>query len=230
MEFMQEVHEILADDGIWVSSRATCPRCSRPTPTTRSARSTWSSTRMAQIQWMAERVGFRIVDVEFNDINGGSFSVTVQKSDSPGRDRTAVDGDPGARARAGAGHPGAVRGFAGRVGRQSPGTARPSSPRPTRARRSRHWAHRPRATWCCSSAASPSRTCSPWARSTTTSSGRTRRARCCRSCPSRTCSTAAGLLLVLPWHFRTFFVSNPSLDGVTLLFPLPELEVVTVQA
>ena len=37
-------------------------------------------------------------------------------------------------------------------------------------------------------------------------------------------------LLVLPWHFRTFFVSNPSLDGVTLLFPLPELEVVTVQA
>ena len=29
---------------------------------------------------MADRVGFDIVDVEFNDINGGSFSVTVTKS------------------------------------------------------------------------------------------------------------------------------------------------------
>ena len=37
-------------------------------------------------------------------------------------------------------------------------------------------------------------------------------------------------LLVLPWHFRAFFVANPSLDGVNLLFPLPELEVVTVRA
>ena len=28
---------------------------------------------------MADRVGFRIIDVEFNDVNGGSFSVTVKK-------------------------------------------------------------------------------------------------------------------------------------------------------
>ena len=33
-----------------------------------------------QIKWMADRVGFKIIDVEFNDINGGSFSVTVSKS------------------------------------------------------------------------------------------------------------------------------------------------------
>jgi NDP-4-keto-2,6-dideoxyhexose 3-C-methyltransferase len=29
---------------------------------------------------MADKVGFRIVDVEFNDVNGGSFSITVTKS------------------------------------------------------------------------------------------------------------------------------------------------------
>jgi hypothetical protein len=35
---------------------------------------------LRQIKWMADRVGFKILDVEFNDINGGSFSVTVSKS------------------------------------------------------------------------------------------------------------------------------------------------------
>jgi hypothetical protein len=33
-------------------------------------------------------------------------------------------------------------------------------------------------------------------------------------------------LLVLPWHFRNFFVDNPKFAGQNLLFPLPELEVV----
>ena len=29
---------------------------------------------------MTEQVGFKIIDVEFNDVNGGSFSVTVSKT------------------------------------------------------------------------------------------------------------------------------------------------------
>jgi hypothetical protein len=33
-------------------------------------------------------------------------------------------------------------------------------------------------------------------------------------------------LLVLPWHFRNFFLSHPQFKGQNLLFPLPELEVV----
>jgi len=34
------------------------------------------------------------------------------------------------------------------------------------------------------------------------------------------------LLLVLPWHFRKFFLSNPKFSGRTLVFPLPRLDVV----
>lgn len=34
-------------------------------------------------------------------------------------------------------------------------------------------------------------------------------------------------LLVLPWHFREFFVKNPIFKGRNLVFPLPQLEVVT---
>ena len=37
---------------------------------------------LRQIQWMAAKVGFKILDVEFNDVNGGSFSVTVKKESS----------------------------------------------------------------------------------------------------------------------------------------------------
>ena len=35
---------------------------------------------LRQIKWMADRVGFRIVDVEFNGVNGGSFSITASKA------------------------------------------------------------------------------------------------------------------------------------------------------
>tara|TARA_B100000795_G_scaffold267731_1_gene253183 strand:- start:5356 stop:6594 length:1239 start_codon:yes stop_codon:yes gene_type:complete len=33
-------------------------------------------------------------------------------------------------------------------------------------------------------------------------------------------------LVVLPWHFRDFFLSNPAMKGVTLVFPLPELTII----
>jgi hypothetical protein len=35
-------------------------------------------------------------------------------------------------------------------------------------------------------------------------------------------------LLVLPWHFRNFFLNLPALKGATLVFPLPKLELVYI--
>ena len=35
---------------------------------------------LKQIKWMTDKVGFNIIDVELNEINGGSFSITVSKS------------------------------------------------------------------------------------------------------------------------------------------------------
>ena len=35
-------------------------------------------------------------------------------------------------------------------------------------------------------------------------------------------------LLVLPWHFKEFFLNNPAFKGQQLVFPLPKLEVVKV--
>lgn len=36
-------------------------------------------------------------------------------------------------------------------------------------------------------------------------------------------------LIVLPWHFRDFFLTNPKFKGRKLVFPLPDLEIIEVQ-
>jgi hypothetical protein len=35
-------------------------------------------------------------------------------------------------------------------------------------------------------------------------------------------------ILVLPWHFKAFFLELPKMHGKTLVFPLPQLEIVKV--
>ena len=35
-------------------------------------------------------------------------------------------------------------------------------------------------------------------------------------------------IMVLPWHFRSFFVTNSNFSGTNLVFPLPEVEVVKI--
>lgn len=79
MEFMREVHEILADDGVWVFEQSYMPLMLDTNSYDTVCHEHLEFYALRQIQWMAEWVGFRIVDVEFNDVNGGSFSVTVAK-------------------------------------------------------------------------------------------------------------------------------------------------------
>ena len=35
-------------------------------------------------------------------------------------------------------------------------------------------------------------------------------------------------LIVLPWHFRRFFTESKNFTGMSLVFPLPKVEVVEV--
>lgn len=81
MSFMRQVHEVLADDGIWVFEQSYMPLMLKTNSYDTVCHEHLEFYALRQIQWMAERVGFRILDVEFNDVNGGSFSVTVAKAD-----------------------------------------------------------------------------------------------------------------------------------------------------
>jgi len=82
LQFMREIHEVLADDGIWVFEQSYMPTMLEMNAYDTVCHEHLEYYALRQVKWMAEIVGFRIVDLEFNDINGGSFSVTVVKSSS----------------------------------------------------------------------------------------------------------------------------------------------------
>jgi len=82
MDFMRGVYDVLADDGIWVFEQSYMPLMLATNSYDTVCHEHLEFYAARQIQWMAERVGFMIVDIEFNDVNGGSFSVTVKKSSS----------------------------------------------------------------------------------------------------------------------------------------------------
>jgi NDP-4-keto-2,6-dideoxyhexose 3-C-methyltransferase len=82
-KFMQEVFDILFDDGIWVFEQSYMPTMLETRSFDTICQEHLEYYGLSQIKWMADRVGFRIIDVELNDINGGSFSVTAAKQNSP---------------------------------------------------------------------------------------------------------------------------------------------------
>jgi hypothetical protein len=80
MDFMRQVHEVLDDDGVWVFEQSYMPAMLETNSFDTVCHEHLEFYALKQIKWMADRVGFDIVDVEFNDINGGSFSITVSKA------------------------------------------------------------------------------------------------------------------------------------------------------
>lgn len=80
LSFMRQVYDILADDGVWVFEQSYMPTMLDTNSYDTVCHEHLEFYALRQIKWMADRVGFKILDVEFNDINGGSFSVTVAKS------------------------------------------------------------------------------------------------------------------------------------------------------
>jgi C-methyltransferase-like protein/methyltransferase family protein len=82
MSFMREVHEVLADDGIWVLEQSYLPAMLKTNSYDTVCHEHLEFYALRQIKWMADRVGFKILDIEFNDVNGGSISVTVSKARS----------------------------------------------------------------------------------------------------------------------------------------------------
>lgn len=78
--FMRQVSEVLADDGIWVFEQSYMPTMLETNSYDTVCHEHLEFYALRQIKWMTDKVGLRIVDVEFNDVNGGSFSITVSKA------------------------------------------------------------------------------------------------------------------------------------------------------
>jgi len=80
MGFMRQVYDVLADDGVWVFEQSYMPTMLATNSYDTVCHEHLEFYALRQIKWMADRVGFKIMDVEFNDVNGGSFSITVAKA------------------------------------------------------------------------------------------------------------------------------------------------------
>ena len=78
--FMREIFNVLADDGIWVFEQSYMPRMLATNSYDTVCHEHLEFYALKQIKWMTDRVGLRILDIEFNDVNGGSFSITVGKA------------------------------------------------------------------------------------------------------------------------------------------------------
>ena len=85
LEFMRQVAEVLGPDGIWVFEQSYMPVMLAKTSYDTICHEHLEYYRLKQIQWMCQRAGLKIVDVEFNHSNGGSFSVTAAKESAPFR-------------------------------------------------------------------------------------------------------------------------------------------------
>lgn len=228
LQFMREIHSALHDDGIWVFEQSYMP--------TMLARNSYDTAchehieyyALRQIKWMTDRVGFKIVDVEFNDVNGGSFSVTVAKVTSSLPATEATEQILADELRLGLDDLAPYVAFEERVA-QSRDALREFL---TQARKEGKTVYG-------LGASTKGNVLLQYCRITTAevaAIAEVNPEKYSRLTPGtwlpilpqdQILEGQADYLLVLPWHFREFFVSNPRFSGKRLVFPLPQLEVVT---
>lgn len=89
LEFVHEVADILADDGIWHLEQSYLPAMLRVNAYDTICHEHVEYYALAQIKWLADKVGLTVLDVVENDVNGGSFAVTLGRAGRPARERRA---------------------------------------------------------------------------------------------------------------------------------------------
>jgi NDP-4-keto-2,6-dideoxyhexose 3-C-methyltransferase len=88
LDFVQQVYEILDDDGIWVLEQSYMPLMLKRNAYDTICHEHLEYYSLRQVKWMLDKVGFKILDLEFNDINGGSFKLIVAKRAFPKKERS----------------------------------------------------------------------------------------------------------------------------------------------
>jgi hypothetical protein len=90
IDFMQQIHDVLADDGVWVFEQSYMPTMLEMNAYDTICHEHLEYYGLKQIKWMTDKVGFKIIDVELNNVNGGSFSLMVAKFNSPYREASTL--------------------------------------------------------------------------------------------------------------------------------------------
>lgn len=90
MKFVRDIAGVLADDGVWHFEQSYMPLMLERNAYDTVCHEHVEYYALHQVKWMTDRCGLRIIDVELNDINGGSFAVTVCKDSAPHPSKVSV--------------------------------------------------------------------------------------------------------------------------------------------
>lgn len=228
MEFMRQVAEVLADDGIWVFEQSYMPLMLETNSYDTVCHEHLEFYALRQIKWMADRVGLKIVDVEFNDVNGGSFSITVAKGEGgeglAGHVQKILDDEDAA----GLSTLGPYRAFEQRVrrsrdellafvdGARADGKTVAALGASTKGNVLLQYCGLDENRLSAVGEVNPEKfgcfTPGTWIPIVP---------------ESELLAEQPDYLIVLPWHFRSFFEQSPAFAGTQLVFPLPTLQVAT---
>lgn len=90
MTFVRDIADVLADDGIWHFEQSYMPSMLRTNAYDTVCHEHLEYYALAPVKKMLEACGLRIIDVQMNAVNGGSFAVTAVKHNAPLRSNHAV--------------------------------------------------------------------------------------------------------------------------------------------
>lgn len=82
LQFAKEIYQSLADDGIWCFEQSYLPSMLKANSFDTICHEHLEFYYLKQIMWIADKANLKIVNVELNDVNGGSFSVIAAKKNS----------------------------------------------------------------------------------------------------------------------------------------------------
>ena len=83
MKFVENIKEILHPEGVWILEQSYMPKMLEINSFDTICQEHLEYYSFKQIEWMFSRLGLRIFDIDFNDVNGGSFRIYACHESNP---------------------------------------------------------------------------------------------------------------------------------------------------
>jgi len=82
LDFVRQIKNSLSIDGVWVFEQSYMPTMIDRLAYDTICHEHLEYYSLKQIKWMMDQCGMKIIDVDFNDVNGGSFAMMVSLNES----------------------------------------------------------------------------------------------------------------------------------------------------
>ncbi len=227
LAFMREVRSVLADDGIWVFEQSYLPAMLETNSFDTICHEHLEYYGIRQLAWAAERSGLELSEVEFNQVNGGSCSVTARPATGKPVHGPTVQAALVEEHRMGLQTPEPFRAFTARIAGCRAGLLDFIHAASQRGERVAGLGASTKGNVLLQYLGIDEKLLPVIGEVNPDKFGCVTPGTRIPIVPEREVLAASyAYLLVLPWHFRKFLVGRPHLRGRRLLMPLPVLEVV----